>query len=86
MGFHFARLQDDGRLTSPLPETFDTAEAARAAAPDLLIRHRNGGGRIVLVQVIEAVEVTASLRWEKLPEGSRRKLGRSSPPQPFDYP
>ncbi len=56
--FHFARMQTDGRLTSPFPQSYPTIAEAKKAAPDLLrtaqARH---GGKIVLVQVLEEVQV-----------------------------
>lgn len=75
MSFHFARVQDDGRLTSPLPTSFPTAEAAKAAAPDLLMRLCKRGGRIVLVQVLEEVRVTAKVEYDRWPDSTRKKHG-----------
>jgi hypothetical protein len=68
MTFYFARVQDDGRLTSPLPQSFATIEDAKAAAPELLARlATRKGSRVVLVQVIEDAMITAMVTYRKWP-------------------
>jgi len=75
MSFHFARMQDDGRLTTPLPQSFATIEEAKAAAPELLLRLTRRGGRIVLVQVLEDASVTATITYRKWLMPKRTKPG-----------
>lgn len=63
--YQFVRLQEDGRVASITPtRTFDTIDAAKDAAPDFLAT-RKGGGTIVLIQVMEVVITTSSVRYEK---------------------
>jgi len=76
--FHFMRLQADGRLTAIAASPgFPTLEAAKAAAPELLIRMRPGhrGSRLVLVQVLEDVRFTATVAYDRWPASTRRKHG-----------
>ncbi len=58
MSFHFARLQSDGRLTSPLPKVYQTAKEAKEDAPYALRHVQARGGKIVLVEVLEEAALT----------------------------
>lgn len=67
MTYSFVRLQPDGRMASMTPiKQYGTLAAAKAAAPSTLLRSK-GGGRIVIVQIIEAVTVQAQVAYEKWP-------------------
>lgn len=64
--FYFARLQDDGRLTSPLPQSFPTIEGAKLAAPELFVGLRpRRDSKLVLVMVIEEVSVVCNVGFTK---------------------
>ncbi len=75
--FHFLRMTDDGRLTSPISPAFATIEEAKAAAPDLLLRLRMRTGKVVLVQILEEAKVTATVAYDKWPAATRKKHGVS---------
>jgi len=75
MKYQFVRRQDDGRISSISPlRSFNTIEEAKKAAPDLLYTRR-GGGELVLIQVLEVVIATASVRYEKWDDHTKRKVG-----------
>ncbi len=79
MTYQFVRMQDDGRIASITPiRNFDTIPAAKAGASDLLVSRR-GGGRIVLVQMLEVAIPSADVRYEKFDAPTQRKLGITSP-------
>jgi hypothetical protein len=66
MSYHFARISEDGRLTSPILHTgFATIAEAKAAAPELLGRIHKNSAKIVLVQVLEDASVTATITYRK---------------------
>lgn len=58
MSFYFARLQPDGRLTSPLPKVYATAKDAMDDAEDALRHVKSGAGKVVLVQVVADIELS----------------------------
>ena len=54
-------------MASMVPiKQYETLAAAKAAAPHTLLRSR-GGGRIVIVQIVEAVTVQAQVAYETWP-------------------
>ncbi len=75
MTYQFARMQDDGRIASITPHRmFDSVATAKRGAGDLLACRR-GGGRIVLLQVLEVAIPSSDVRYEKFDEGTLRKMG-----------
>ena len=61
MRYHFARMQEDGRLSAPINPGYPNKEAAKADAKKLL--GLRGAARIVLLEVIESIEVTANVKF-----------------------
>lgn len=64
--YQFVRMQDDGRISSLSPhKLFSTVGDAKLMAPTLLATRRGGGGKIVLIEVLETVYASATVRYEK---------------------
>lgn len=76
--FYFARMQDDGRITSPMNPGYSTLMALKAAAPNVLRTKREHGGKFVVIQVLEEIKVTATVEFEKLKPSTLKKHGRGS--------
>lgn len=73
MTYQFVRMQDDGRIASFTPHRqFKTIPEAKAAAPDLL-SGRKGGGKIVLIQVLEEAITTSNVRYETFGKGIQKE-------------
>jgi hypothetical protein len=75
MKFQFMRQHDDGHLTAisggagyGAYRGFMSVAEAKAAAPDFLATRR-GGGKIVLVEILEEVICTATVRYELYGKG-----------------
>lgn len=77
MKYQFMRQHDDGHLTAisggagfrgGAYRGFMSVADAKAAAPDFLATRR-GGGKIVLVEILEEVICTATVRFETYGKG-----------------
>ena len=67
MKFYFARLKEDGRL-QPIQPGYETRDAAAANATSLLSLRQ--AKQLVLIEVIERIEITAKVKFEKWKEGA----------------
>lgn len=61
MRFYFARMQSDGRLSAPIFPGYPTKEDAKKDAMKLL--RLRGSARMILVEVVETIEVTAAIKF-----------------------
>lgn len=79
--YHIARRQEDGDITSPMNPGFETLDALRKAAPNLLRGKRPfGNSQFCIIQVLEEITVTTSVSFQRLPASTRKKHGISRMP------
>lgn len=63
MSYQFARLQDDGRLASVVRNgNYNTLAELKASGPSVLAGRR-GGGRIVVVHILEVAVPTSDVSY-----------------------
>lgn len=72
MSYQLARLHDDGRLTSIRANgNYPTIEELKATAPSYLAGRR-GGGKIVVVQILEVAIPSADVTYQTFGKAMNR--------------